>query len=182
MPKDDDDLLPVKKKPAATKAKSKSSSSEPSGPSSQMVRLMRITRAVGIVLGGFVTLVGVMSVVGLITDNFIARLVVGLLVVIGLPALVADRMLKRSRSGGGGLVMVVDVFAMVLLAFAMVVMFVEVISKPLLEREGDRYAKSGSAFMARVVYYLAGVDPVFPKEGAAAKPGASTSASASGAK
>jgi hypothetical protein len=139
---------------------------------------MRITRGVGIFLGGFVTLVAVMSVVGLVTDNFIARLVIGLLVVIGLPAFVADRMLKRSKTGGGGIVMVVDVFAMVLLAFAIFVAGIDVVSEPLLRKEGDRYAKSGSFFMARVVYYLAGRSPIFPHEKPqASKPSSSTSAS-----
>jgi hypothetical protein len=146
-----------------------------------MLRIMRITRGLGIVLGGFITLVGVMSVVGLVTDNFLARLVVGLVVVIGLPAFVADRLLKRTNMGGG-IAMVVDVFAIVLLGVAMVLVAADVVSKPLLRREGDRYARSGSIFMARVVYYLAGVSPIFPHEKAGNKPAASASASASGGK
>jgi hypothetical protein len=182
--KDDDDLLPAKKKPPApTKGKSggkgSSSSSSSSRPSLQMLRIMLGTRTVGILLGGFVTLVGMMSVVGLVTDNFLARLVVGLLVVLGLPALLADRVLKRTKIGGG-LGTVVDVFAIVLLGIAMVLVAADVVSKPLLRREGDRYARSGSILMARVVYYLAGVSPIFPHEKAgAAKTAASGSATAS---
>ncbi|MBX3217189.1 MAG: hypothetical protein KF850_34485, partial [Labilithrix sp.] len=55
-------------------------------------------------------------------------------------------------------------------------------SKPLFVREGDRYARSGSRAMARVVYFLGGVSPVFPEESGAPPAGsgaASASASAS---
>ena len=183
MAKDDDDLLPLKKKPVSTKSKAKAkASSSAAGPSAPMLRIMRITRAIGILLGGFITLVGMMSIVGLVTDNFLARLIVGLVVVLGVPALAADRMLKRSA--GGGIAMVVDVFAIVLLGIALVVAGVDVVSEPLLRREGDRYAKSGSIFMARVVYYLAGRSPIFPHERpAGAKPaGSSAAPPASGAK
>ncbi len=173
MAKDDDILLP-KKKPSKP---SKTSTSSSKGPSSQMLRIMRVTRAVGLLLGGFITLVGMMSVVGIVTDNFLARLIGGLVVVIGVPAFLADRLLKRTNMGGG-LAMVIDVFAIVLLGIAMMLVAAEFVSKPLLRREGDRYARSGSIFMARVVYYLAGVSPVFPHEKANAKPAASTSAAA----
>lgn len=148
-----------------------------------MLRLMRITRLVGVVLGGFVTLVGMMSLVGFITDNFWARLVVALVVVVGLPAFVSDRLLKRTGLGGG-LAMVTDIFAIVLLGAALVLVAVDFASKPLLVREGDRYARSGSRTMARVVYFLGGVSPVFPDERGTPPAGsasASASASASGA-
>jgi hypothetical protein len=143
-----------------------------------MLRIMRITSAAGILAGGFVTLVGVMSLVGLVTDNLIARLLVGLVVAIGLPAFLADRLLKRTGMGGG-LGMVVDVFAIVLLGIALTFVAAEAVTRPLLAREGDRYARSGSSSMASVVYFLAGVSPVWPADKAAAQPGASSSASAS---
>lgn len=144
-----------------------------------MLRVMRIVRLVGVLFGGLVSLVGMMSLVGLVTDSFWARLVVALVVVIGFPAFVSDRLLKRT-SRGGGLAMVGDVFAIVLLVIANAFVAVNVASKPLFVREGDRYARSGSRTMARVAYFLGGVSPVFPdEEGAAPAPAASGSASAS---
>jgi hypothetical protein len=104
----------------------------------------------------------------------------GLVVVIGLRALLADRVLKRTT--GRGLAVVIDVFAIVLLGVAMVLVAADVVSKPLLRKEGDRYARSGSIFMARVVYYLAGVSPIFPHEKASNKPAPSASAASSGGK
>jgi hypothetical protein len=178
--KDDDDLLPKKTRAKAAPARSSKKSSS----SAQMVRIMRITRGVGIFLGGFVTLVGVMSAVGLATDNFWARFLVALVVVVGLPAFVADRLLKRAESAGG-LGLVADIFAIVLLSFALILVAADVASRPLLVREGDRYARSGSRTMARLVYYLGGVSPVFPGEpdptpAGSGSASASASASASG--
>jgi serine protease Do len=143
-----------------------------------MVKVMRVTRGIGIVLGGFVTLVGFMSIVGLITDNFWVRLLGALVIVVGLPAFLTDRLLKKMK--GGGLGFVADIFAIVLLAFALILVAADFMSKPLFVREGDRYARSGSKTMARLAYYLGGVSPTFPEPGAAGSASASASASASG--
>lgn len=172
----EDDLLPKKKPAAAVKGSAAKPSSPSKGPTPQMLRLMRIVRALGVLLGGFVTLVGMMSLVGFVTDNFWVRLLVALVVVVGLPAFVSDRLLKRTRLGGGA-GMVGDIFAIVLLGIALVLISLDFASKPLLVREGDRYARSGSRTMARVVYFLGGVSPVFPEE-KTAPPAASGSASA----
>jgi hypothetical protein len=178
----EDDLLPKKMSSAAKAVKSSSKGSpDTSRASSQMLRLMRITRVFGVLLGGFVTLVGMMSLVGFITDNFWARLIVALVIVVGFPAFVSDRLLKR-MSRGGGAAMVLDVFAIVLLGIALVLVAADFASKPLFVREGDRYARSGSRTMARIVYFLGGVSPVFPDEKGAAPVGSGSAAgSVSGA-
>src|SRR5688572_26586947 len=109
--KDDDDLLP-KKKTSSSKTSSTKSSSKSSGPSPQMLKVIRVVRGIGILLGGFVTLVGFMSIVGLITDNIWVRLLGALVIVIGLPAFLTDRLLRKMK--GGGLGFVADIFAIVL--------------------------------------------------------------------
>lgn len=146
------------------------------GVSSSMRRLMRMTRAVGVLFGGTVTLVGLMSVVGVVTDVYWLRLVVALVVGVGIPAFVTDRLLKRTGIRGG-LTMVADVFAIVLLGAALVLVSVDVVSKPLLVREGDRYAMTGSRAMARFVYFLGGVTPVFPDTKSPAPTGSSGASS-----
>jgi len=156
VPKDDDDLLP-KKKTAVSKSSSKSKST---GPSAQMLKVIRVTRGIGILLGGFVTLVGFMSIVGLVTDNFWVRLLGAIVVIVGIPVLVTDRLLKRMK--GGGLGFVADIFAIVFLTFALLLVAADFMSKPIFVREGDRYARSGSRTMARLAYYLGGVSPTFP--------------------
>ncbi len=174
--KDDDEeiLLPKKKPKPLTPS---SSSKKPSPP---MMRLIRITRTIGMLLGGGVTLVGLMGVVGMVTGNFWARLLVALVLLIGVPAVVADRLLKRTKLGGG-LGMVGDVFAIVLLALALLLVGAEFLSRPLFVGEGDHYARSGSRAMARLAYWLGGVTPVFPEErGLPAQIGPGAPASASG--
>jgi hypothetical protein len=184
--KDEDEIV-VPKKSRSTKGASGLGTSASGGSGAtratpQMRRLMRITAGIGIALGGFVTIVAVMSVVGLAVDNIWARLVVGLLVVVGLPAFLADRMLKRSDSTlatRGGLGMVADVFAIVLLGAALMLIAADSVTSSLFRHEGDLYARHGSTTMARAVYFVAGVSPVFPAEKAAAAPGSNASASAS---
>jgi hypothetical protein len=177
--KDEEDEIVVPKKSKSAKASSGgTSASGASRATPQMRRIMRITTAIGIALGGFVTLVAVMAVVGLAVDNIWARLVVGLLVVVGLPAFLADRMLKRSDSTlatRGGLGTVADVFAIVLLGAALMLIAADSVTSSLFRHEADLYAKHGSTTMARAVYFVAGVSPVFPGE----KPAAATSGSAS---
>lgn len=180
MAKDEDEII-VPKKSKSTKASS-SAGGTPSRASPQMRRIMRATAAVGIALGGFITLVAVMGVVGLAVENIWARLVVGLLVVVGLPAFLADRLLKRSESTlatRGGLGMVADVFAIVLLGIALMLVGADAMTSSLFAHEGDLYAKHGSTAMARAVYFVAGVSPVFPGDKPSAKPNGSASASAS---
>jgi hypothetical protein len=153
----DDDLLP-KKRTAPPKAPA---SKTARAASPQMARAMKATRVVGLLLGGFVTLVGFMGLVGLVTDNFWVRLLVALVVVVGLPAFAAERVLRRS---GGGFALVGDVFAILLLGVALMLVSADILTKGMLVDEGDRYATSGSRTMARVVYFLAGVAPTFPDE------------------
>lgn len=173
---DDEDLLPKKKSVKSAKpAPARRTSASP-----PMIRLMRLTRGVGVLFGGAVTLVGLMSLVGFAVESFWVRLIVAAIVVIGFPAFVSDRFLKRTNLGGG-LAMVTDIFAISLLAIALALVAADALSKPLLVREGDRYARSGSRTMARFVYFLGGVSPVWPEEQAAkaAAPRGSASAAPS---
>ncbi|MDB5212367.1 MAG: hypothetical protein JWO86_294 [Myxococcaceae bacterium] len=188
MAKDEDEIVVPKKKIAkgssslgASAAGGGSSATSATRATPQMRRLMRITAGIGIALGGFVTLVAVMAVVGLAVDNIWARLVVGLIAVVGLPSFLADRMLKRGGSTlatRGGIGMVADVFAIVLLGAALMLIAADSVTSSLFRHEGDLYAKHGSTTMARAVYFVAGVSPVFPAEKPATGPGSSASASA----
>jgi len=147
--------------------------------SPQMIRLMRIVRVIGIVLGGFVTVVGVMALVGTATDNLWVRLGVALVLSIALPAFIADRFLKRFGKSGG-LALVGDVFAIVFLAIAIAFIAADGFTKKIFLNEGDRYARAGPRMMARAAYSLAGVSPVFPEDAAKANavPAASSAPSA----
>jgi len=66
--KDEDEIVVPKK------SKAKAVSTGGTSASASMRKLMRITCAIGIALGGFVALVGVMAVVGLAISNIWVRL------------------------------------------------------------------------------------------------------------
>jgi hypothetical protein len=135
----------------------------------------RAVKGVAIAAGAFCTFFAFSSVVGLATSNGWARGIVGLLLTLALPAVVVDRTLPKpehapkagrrpdGRQGAGkprpGLVS--DAIAIVLLGVALVfVGFGQPLTRPLLVREGDRYAEGGHDVLAHVVYFLAGVRPV----------------------
>jgi hypothetical protein len=183
--KDEDEIVvPKQSKSAKASSGSGTGTSGAARATPQMRRIMRITAGVGIALGGFVTLTAVMAVVGLAVDNIWARLIVGLLVVVGLPAFLADRMLKRSDSTlatRGGLGMVADVFAIVLLGAALMLIAADSVTSSLFRHEADLYAKHGSTGMARAVYFVAGVSPVFPAEKSAATNGSASASASAGA-
>lgn len=141
-----------------------------------MFRVIMVARVVGLLFGGFVALVSLMAVVGLVTDNFWARFIIALLVLIGLPALASDRLLKRKIAGASG--MIIDVFAITYLAIGLLFVAGDFATKTLYTKEGDRYARSGSRTMSRAAYWLGGVSPVFPEE-KGTPPAGSGSASAS---
>ena len=103
----------------------------------------------------------------------------GLVVVLGIPVVLLDRIFKKTSLRGVSVA--TDVLAIFLLTFALLFVAADVVTKGMYAKEGDRYARSGSRTMARVVYYVAGVAPVFPEEKEAGKGAGSASASASGA-
>ncbi len=160
----DDDALTKKKK-----VTSPSTGVVTGGPSRQMALVMNVTRAVGIALGGFVSVVSLMALLGLVIESLWPRLILALVIAVGLPALAADQLLKRTRMKGGFL-LVADTFGIVLLAVALLLVSIEIAKKGMLVREGDRYARDGSRTMARVLYFMGGADPVFPGEDGWQKP------------
>jgi hypothetical protein len=135
----------------------------------------RAVKTVAIAAGALCTFVAFSSVVGLATSNGWARGIVGLILTLALPAVVVDRTLPRSehppkagrrpegpqnaakpRPGK-----VSDVIAIVLLGVALAFVGIgQPVTRPLLVREGDRYAEDGHDVIAHVVYFLAGVRPV----------------------
>ena len=129
-----------------------------------MTKVVRIVTGLAIALGGFVTLVGVMGAVGLVTENVWGRLALGVLVVVALPASVADRFLKRANATlatRGSLGTVANVFAIVLLGAALTLVSANGLTKALFAGEGDRYARSGSPLLARAAYFVGSESPVF---------------------
>jgi serine protease Do len=124
----------------------------------------RVVKALAIVVGGLLTFVSLMAVVGVVSANGYVRVIAALILAIALPAFVADRLLpKNDTARARGLVS--DVFALTLLGFAFLFCGIaQPLTRKLLVAEGDRLAASGFGALARVAYLFGGVRPEFPLE------------------
>jgi hypothetical protein len=169
---DDLDIKPVKKK-VALKPRSKSAP-----PRFQVAN--RVVKMLALAVGAFVSIVGWMSIFGLVLDNGIVRFVLALLPTLGLGLVIVDRVLKRFNVDDRGGAML-DVYAVFLMVQALLFVVLGGVTHGAFTKEGDRYAKSGSRGMARVAYLLGGKSPAFPDEPLGASGAASTSASAAAA-
>src|SRR5215472_719684 len=108
-------------------------------------------KAISIAVGFIVTVVALMAIVGALTANGWVRTLVAIVVALAVPAIIADRVRpKDDYIGGMGLPS--DIFALILLGFA--VLFIAVPSKgrALLLREADRETQAGAGPFAKLPY------------------------------
>lgn len=138
-------------------------------------------KALSVAVGGMLTVISLMSVVGVVTANGLVRLGVAAVLTLAAPALLVDRLLpKKDVTKAPGLA--TNVYALALLGFAFVFCgLAQPLTKGMLVREGDRLAASGFATTARVAYLFGGVSPRFPAETATSHNPTSASASADAA-
>jgi D-alanyl-lipoteichoic acid acyltransferase DltB (MBOAT superfamily) len=145
--------------PKPKAVKTASSKADDSFPVFALVR--RIVKVIALIVGGFLSIVSLMSVAGIVTGNGWVRLIIALIVIVGLSSLAVDRVLPkkapRPRSA------VTDIVSVVVMVIAFLFVGVgQPITKTLLVREADRMVASGFPFFARVVYVCAGVKVVTP--------------------
>lgn len=118
-----------------------------------------VVKTVAILFGGAVTIPSLMSLVGLATDNGWIRLAVAVVVAVGIPLFIADRLLPEDDPGKGkGLP--TDVFAAGWLGFAL--LFVGVAGPwtgALLWQESERIEGAGMPSLAAGVRWVAGPAP-----------------------
>lgn len=136
-----------------------------------------VIKVVALIVGVVGTLVCSMALVGLVVENGWIRFGVALVVTIALPALISDRLLPDDDpTSAKGLPS--DVFALFWLGFPVVfAIALGAMTRNALTKEGDRLSTSGAGSLARVAYFLGGVDT---RADAQASPASSASASASG--
>lgn len=113
------------------------------------------TKLAAIAVGGTITFLSLMAVVGRFTDNGWARFLVAIVVGIGLPALLADRLLPENPTEGKG--MLTSVFAIGLLGFALLFVGVGIsLTRGMLTAEAQRLSASGYDTLANTTHWLAG--------------------------
>src|SRR5688572_7305718 len=130
-----------------------------------------VVKTLSIVIGGFLTVITLMSLVGVLVDSIWVRGIVALVVALGVPLFVADRLLPDDDvTKGRG--MPTDVVALLWMGVAL--LYVGVgggLTAPLLVDEGDRLRHDGLPTIASIVYWLGGVQVIEPAAGAAGEGG-----------
>jgi serine protease Do len=175
----DSDLPPpprAAKAPAKVeKSAGKPSPSRSSPPGPQLMAAYRLLKLLAFVVGLPAALLGVMALVGGVTENGYARVGVALLVAFAIPLFIADRLLPdHNPAGARGLVTDVLTVSWALVGF-LVAGAAHTVTRPLLIDEGDRLVKSGYVDFARAAYLLAGVRAAIPAPAVAAPDPASSS-------
>ncbi|MDC0749237.1 S1C family serine protease [Polyangium mundeleinium] len=132
-------------------------SSEPSKGFRVALTLLKI---VAIVWGFVATLISLMAVVGAMTENGYARLLIALAVTVIVPLGIADKLLPEGQTKGGASI-VTDVLAIAWLGVALAFTGAAKFTGSLYVREGDRLAIAGYKQLAQVAYLLGGVRPTF---------------------
>ncbi len=123
-----------------------------------------VVKVLALLVGLLGSLVCLMALVGRFTDNGWIRAITAIVVAIGVPALLTDRLLPDDDPGKAkGLVG--DVFALTWLGVPVVVaVALHSLTGPLLVKEGDRLSRSGVPLLADVAYLLGKVRTVAAAE------------------
>jgi len=117
-----------------------------------------VVKIIAIAWGFVATMISLMAVVGALTSNGYARVLVALVVALAVPLAIADSLLPKDdpmrRKG-----LVTDVLALWFVGFSLAFTGAARVTGPLLVREGDRLSTEGYEYVAAVAYLLGGVRP-----------------------
>ena len=134
----------------------------PSEPSKGFRVALTLVKIVAIVWGFVATLISLMAVVGAMTENGYARVLIALAVAVIVPLGIADKLLPEGQTKGGASI-VTNVLAIVWLGVALAFTGAAKFTGSLYVKEGDRLAAAGYKQLAHVAYLLGGVRPTFPE-------------------
>jgi S1-C subfamily serine protease len=138
----------------------------------------KIFKLAGFVVGLPAAMICVMALIGGVTENGYVRFFGALVLVLGLPLFIADRLLpNHDPTKARGLVSDVLAVSWTLATFV-IAGALGGTTRPMLGREGDLLVKAGYPDLARGAFLLAGFDATIPNPEPAPVASASSSASA----
>jgi len=118
-----------------------------------------ILKALALVGGAFITVVSLMALVGVHAESGWARAAIAIVVAVGVPLLLVERILARLAPDQVKGV-ATDVLALSYAGFALAFVGVaHATSRPLLQDEGVRLERAGMTRLAKAAYLLAGGSP-----------------------
>jgi len=138
----------------------------------------KVLKLAGFVVGLPAAMLCVMAMIGGATENGYVRFLGALVLVLGVPLFIADRLLpNHDPTRARGLVSDVLAVSWTLTTFVIAAALGGT-TRPMIGREGDRLVKAGYPDVARGAFLLAGLDATIPSPDPAPVASASTSASA----
>jgi hypothetical protein len=141
----------------------------------------KLFKLAGIVVGFPAAMICVMAMIGGVTENGYVRFIGALVLVLGLPLFIADRLLpNHDPTKARGLVSDVLAVSWTLVTFVIAAALGGT-TRPMLGREGDLLVKAGYPDLARGAFLLAGFDAKIPDPEPAPSPSTSASAALSAA-
>lgn len=130
-------------------------------PSSKLGTVLVILKIIAIPWGLVATVVSLMAGIGAVTTNFYVRAIVAVVLTLGLPLAIADKLLpKDDPVRGKGIV--TDVLALFLVGLPLALTGAVRYTGPLYVAEGDRLSREGYEPLAAVAYLLGSVRPERP--------------------
>ncbi len=147
-------------------------------PSARVMMAYRIVKVVAMAAGFVATVIGLMAIIGALTENGYARVLGALVVTLAVPLAIGDRLLPEddpARAKG----ILTETMAVTWVLFGFV--FATALNgatRGMLTREGDRLQKAGYETAAAVAYFLGGVRAIVPPPAPTPEPSATASASA----
>lgn len=155
-------VLPMaSRKPTLSSLSPSSSPAAPPPTAGGPLRIARgIVKAIALLIGGALSLVSSMAVVGLVVESGWVRAIVAVLVLLIVPAVIVDRLLPENadaKSKG----LPTDVFALLWLGLGLLFSVgLQSVMRPALVTEAERLTRAGHVRLAAIAYFAAGVAPV----------------------
>lgn len=139
-----------------SKTPSPTPKSSPTETSSKLGPVLLILKLLAIPLGFVATTVSLMAGVGAITTNLYVRAIVAIVLALGLPLAIADKLLPKDNvTQGKGIVS--DVLALFLVAVPLALTGAARYTATVFTAEGDRLSREGYETLANVAYLLGNV-------------------------
>ena len=121
---------------------------------SKSIILLGVLKVAALTIGGVLTLISLMAVAGAFVDNGWAQLGMALVVAIGLPALIVDRLLPHDATKSNGVVS--DVFSLLWIGFALLFVGFTNFTGDLLRAQAANFHAGGRDGLTALTMWVAG--------------------------
>lgn len=149
------------RKPTRSSLSPSSSHTAPPADNGGALRIARgVVKALALGIGGALSLVCLMALVGLVAESGWIRSIVAVLAMLIVPAVIVDRLLPEdAATEARGLP--TDVFALAWLGLGLLfTVGLPGVARPALVNEAERLTQAGYTTLAKLTYFAAGVTPV----------------------